>query len=55
MTATAIAVLVGSLTVVWGGLAASTLYLRRHPEEAEQAEQAESDPRTDEPIVTHDL
>ncbi|RYV51880.1 methionine/alanine import family NSS transporter small subunit [Pengzhenrongella frigida] len=50
MTATALVVLIVSLAVVWGGLAASTVYLRRHPEEDDGASATPTAP-----IVMHDL
>lgn len=50
MTPIALVFLVLSLAIVWGGLVASTIYLRRQPEEDD------GDPGTPaEPIIRHDL
>ena len=51
MTAAALLVLILSLTVVWGGLVASALYLRRHPED----DDADDPGDVIGPFVFHDL
>jgi hypothetical protein len=51
MTATALMVLIVSLSVVWGGLVASALYLRRHPEEEDAGDPGD----VIGPFVFHDL
>ena len=50
MTATALMVLIVSLTVVWGGLVASARSLRRHPED-----DVDDPGDVIDPFVLHDL
>lgn len=54
MTPIAITFLALSILVVWGGLVASTLYLRRQPELAEYPPGAPDDHREDEAPIEHD-
>ncbi|MGV8967000.1 MAG: methionine/alanine import family NSS transporter small subunit [Cellulomonas sp.] len=50
MTAAALMVLIVSLGVVWGGLIASAVYLRRQPED-----DADDPGEVDGSLVLHDL
>ncbi|BDZ64834.1 methionine/alanine import family NSS transporter small subunit [Agromyces mangrovi Wang et al. 2018] len=54
MTGIAIAFLIIALLVVWGGLVASILYLRRRPEAGEYPPGGEDDHREDEAPIEHD-
>lgn len=54
MTPTAIAFLIGAILIVWGGLVASILYLRAHPERADYPAGDEHDVRDDAGPVERD-
>ncbi|MCP2637085.1 methionine/alanine import family NSS transporter small subunit [Microbacterium sp. HD4P20] len=54
MTPLAITFLVLAVVVVWGGLVASTLFLRRRPDVAEYPPGAPDDHRQDDAPVVHD-
>lgn len=45
MTTPAIIMMIIALLLVWGGLVAAIIHLRRHPEEADEAEEV-SEART---------
>ncbi|MDR3202373.1 MAG: methionine/alanine import family NSS transporter small subunit [Bifidobacteriaceae bacterium] len=48
MTGTAIALLTAAIVIVWGGLAASTVFLARRPEVAEWPAPEVADPPEEE-------
>jgi len=54
MTAIAIVFLILSIVIVWGGLVASTLSLRAHPERDDYPPGADDDHRQDDAIVERD-
>lgn len=54
MTVVAVIFLVLSILIVWGGLAASALMLRRRPEREDYPEGAVDDHRAEDGIIEHD-
>jgi hypothetical protein len=54
MTPLAITFLVLAIVIVWGGLIASTLFLRRRPEVLEYPPGAADDHREDDAPIVHD-
>lgn len=54
MTALAVTFLVLAIVVVWGGLVASALFLRRQPELADYPAGGIDDHREDEAPIEHD-
>ena len=54
MTPIAVLFLIIAIVVVWGGLIASTLYLRRRPERATYPAGDEDDHREDDAPIIHD-
>lgn len=54
MTPTAIVFLVAAILIVWGGLVASMLFLRRRPERADYPAGGEHDARDDAGPVERD-
>ena len=54
MTGVAILFLILAIVIVWGGLVASTLYLRRRPSRDEYPPGGTDDERVGYPIIEHD-
>jgi hypothetical protein len=54
MTGMAIVILILAIVIVWGGLVASTLYLRRHPSREDYPPGGTDDERVDHPIIERD-